>query len=244
MTSGWLRAGIVAIAVAGSVSPAGAQIVATVLGEDIPRSALPAGADGRERARRLLELAWPRIARHYIERQGLAATAAELAEIAAYHREFERRDRAQRARKLEELEQRLAAAGLEGEERRRLEAFRAVLVRLARRDAENDALPAPDPAQEAARYAPWVEAWKLDRALYERYGGVVALSPSGSSPHGARAALIAEYERQGLLRLPDARLREEVYALLEAPPSTVVAPHEVDFTPYWRRPIPPSYFPD
>lgn len=221
-----------------------AEIAATVLGEDIPRSALPAPEGGPERARKLLELAWPRLARHFIEENGLAATAAEIAEVARYHREFERRDRAQRARKLEELERRLAAGGLDEEERRRLEAFRAVLARLARRDAEDDALPAPDPAEKAARHAHEVEAWKLDRALYERYGGVVALSPSGASPHGARAALIAEYERRGLLRFPDARLRSSVYALLETRPATVLPPEQVDFTPYWRRPIPPSYYPD
>ena len=26
--------------------------------------------------------------------------------------------------------------------------------------------------------------------------------------------------------------------------SIVVPPDQVDFTPYWKRPIPPSYFPD
>lgn len=32
--------------------------------------------------------------------------------------------------------------------------------------------------------------------------------------------------------------------VLAARPSMVIAPGEVDFTPYWKRPIPPSYFPD
>lgn len=230
--------------VAAPFSLSAAEIAATVLGQDIPRSALPCTEDGAERARRLLELSWPRLARHYIEENGLAATAAEIAEVARHHREFERRDRAQRARKLEELEWRLAAGELEQEERRRLESFRAALARLAQRDAEDDARPAPDPAKKAARHAHEVEAWKLDRALYERYGGVVALSPTGASPHGARAALIADYERRGLLRFSDPHLRSSVYALLEARPTTIVPPEQVDFTPYWRRPIPPSYYPD
>ena len=86
--------------------------------------------------------------------------------------------------------------------------------------------------------------WKLNGAIYARYGGVVTLTGIGPWPHGARAALIADYERQGLLEFAEAGLREDVYAMLQQPPSMVVPPDLVDFTPYWKRPVPPSYFPD
>jgi len=226
------------------VAAQGPERAATVTGVVITRDELGAAPEGVARETRLLELIWPRIAGHYVARHGLAATAAELEAVLAYHREFERRDRAQRARKLEELDRRLATDNVGTEERTWLQEFQATLQRLALNDLEQDRMPPQDREQLHALLAQWVEMWKLNRALFERYGGVVALSRLGPSPHGARAALIADYERRGLLEFADAGLREGVYAMLEHPPSMVVPPDRVDFTPYWKRPIPPSYFPD
>lgn len=232
---------VLAAAVLGFQSPfARAEPVATVLGRDIDRAELAEAAP----ARALDALLWREISRHYVRQHGLTATAAELAEVAAYDREFERKDREQRGRKLEELNQRLAGDGVDEHQRSWLEEFRAVLARMARRDSRNDGLPPPDPAQQAERYAPLVEAWKLHRSLYARFGGVVGLTEAGQYPYGARAALFDDYERHSLLRVADPELRQAVLALLAAPPAMAVAPADVDFTPYWRRPIPSSYFPD
>jgi hypothetical protein len=55
---------------------------------------------------------------------------------------------------------------------------------------------------------------------------------------------MADYERRGLVRFPDPAQRERIFAWLNRRPSMVTRPEEVDFTPYWKRPIPPSYFPD
>jgi hypothetical protein len=226
--------------------PAAAQgpdRVATVTGVAITRGELAMGAPGVPSEARLVDLVWPRIASDYVARQGLAATPAEIEEAAAYHREFERRSRAQRARKLKELEERLAEPELAPEERERLEDFRATLQRLALRDEEQDSVPR-DPERLRVLLAPLVETWKLNRALYQRYGGVVALTEFGPSPVGARAALIADYERQGRLEFADSGLRERFYRVLQQPPGMVMPPGRVDFTPYWGRPIPPSYYPD
>jgi hypothetical protein len=225
------------------VAAQGPERVAIVTGVVITRDDL-AAPEGTAPETRLLELIWPHIARDYVARHGLAATLAEVEEALAYHREFERKDRAQRARKLEELDRRLTADGLGLEERTWLQEFQGTLRRLALYDSEQDQMPPQDREHPQALLALWVEMWKLNRAIYERYGGVVAPMEFGPSPHGARAALIADYERLGLLQFADAGLRERVYAMLEHPPSTVVPPDRVDFTPYWRRPIPPSYFPD
>lgn len=222
----------------------GAEGLATVLGQPIDRAELIGTTGEWEQARKFLDLVWTRVSRHYIEQHGLAASAADVSEAVAYHREFDSKDRAQRARKLEELNQRLAANGLGEKDRAHLEEFRAVLRRLAQRDAERDREPPPDAAQEGGLLAPWIEMWKLNRVLYARYGGVVALTRFGPNPQGAHLALIEEYERSGLIRFTDAGLREGLYARLAARPAMVVAPGEVDFTPYWRRPILPSYFPD
>jgi hypothetical protein len=234
-----LLAGMLSLPVAAQ----GPEAVATVAGVAITRGELVEGAHGLSDEARLLDLVWPRIAGDYVTRQGLTATPPELEEAAAYHREFERRSRIQRARKLKELEERLAEPELAPEERDRLEDFRGTLQRLAANDEARDSLP-QDPERLKALLAPLVEMWKMNRAIYERYGGVVALTEFGPWPHGARAALIADYERQGRLEFADAGLRDRFHAVLQQPPSMVVPPGRVDFTPYWKRPIPPSYYPD
>ena len=227
--------------------PLGAQAperVATVTGMAISRVDLAAGKDGISAEARLLELIWPRIASDYVAGHGLAASPAEIEEALAYHRAFERSDRAQRRRKLEELRERLAEPELAPEERARLEDFRATLQRLAQADEDRSGTSALSTPQRRALMGSWIETWKLNHALYERYGGVVGLSGWGPWPHGARAAVVADYERLGLLEFADAGLRVRLYALLRQPPPRAVPPDRVDFTPYWKRPIPPSYFPD
>lgn len=240
------RTGLLLAALLVPISPEtlGAEAAATVLTQVIVPDELDAAQSEEARDARLFELVWQRVARHYIEEKGLAATGAEIADVVDYHREFAARDRVQRARKLAELEQRLAAGGVKPEERERLEEFRRVLTRLSRHDAEQEQLPPPDPRQQGQLVTPWIEQWKLNKALYEHYGGVVALTDFGPDPHGARAAALADYEKRGLVRFADPEQRERIFAWLGRRPSMVVRPAEVDFTPYWKRPIPPSYFPD
>ena len=224
-----------------AIPAAAGDRVASVLGENIMRGQF-AQDDGRGPARRFAALIWPRIARHYIEGKGLVATPDELAELRAYDAAFEKKDRAQRARKLAELDQRLESNELNPEARAHVEDFRDTLRRLQQHDAQADALPKPDAAQHAAAYAPWIEMWKLNQALHEQYGGVVGLTSFGHDPQGARAALFADYEQQGLLIFYDEPLREQFFAMLAEKPRKVVKPGEADFTPYWKKPIPSSYF--
>jgi hypothetical protein len=215
-----------------------------VLDASITRGDLAAATDDRPRARKLLALMWDHLAPHYIASRGLGATDAEIAELAAYDRRFETKDRSQRTRKLGELDRRLRDDALSPDERAHLQEFRATLQRLARYDTERDKEPPADPERQAASYASWIEMWKMNRAIHEEYGGVVALTRFGPDPHGARAALLRDYEEQGLLSIADSALRAEVRETLAARPPAVVPPDQVDFTPYWKRPIPPSYFPD
>lgn len=224
--------------------PLAAEEVARVLGVPVDRSELAAPDEPGAELVRLYDRVWNGVSRHYIEENGLAATRQEIAEVLDYEREFARKDRAQRARKLADLGRQLATPGLPAAERSRLDEFRATLERLAHSDAVADSEPPPDPASEAARCARWVELWKLNRTLYARYGGVVALTRFGPFPHGARLALIEDYERRGLLQFPEPRLRERLFSLLTTPPAIPIAEEQVDFTPYWKRPIPSSYFPD
>ncbi len=220
----------------------GEHPVVNVLGETLTHDAV--APRGEPLAVQLAQFVHGRVLRHYVAQHGLTATAGELAELAKYQAEFERRDRAQRARKLVELEQRLASDALGKAERAHLEDFRATLKRLAAYEAEQDHKPRPDARERAAEFAPWIEMWKVHRALFERFGGAVGLLEFGHYPYGAWAALISDYERRGEIDFRDADVRERVMALFNMTPRILVPPDKVDFTPPWRKPIPSSYFPD
>lgn len=222
---------------------AAAEVVARVPGAEITRAELETAGDEPARVARFRDWVWASVSRHFIAEQGLSATAGDIAELQAYHREFERRDRLQRARKLEDLNRRLARDDLEADERAWLEEFRRVLTRMAECDAESGCA-APDADERTGLYEPWIEFWKANQALYEKYGGTVAATSSGPAAHGARVALIADYERRGLVQFFDPRLREQLFELMSRPPRLTVPPDRVDFTPYWKLPISPSYFPD
>ena len=86
---------------------AAVESAAKVLGAEITRDELEAAGDATARVARFRDRVWEKIYPHYIEERGLTATAGDIAELVAYHIEFERKDRLQRARKLEELNARL-----------------------------------------------------------------------------------------------------------------------------------------
>jgi len=195
-------------------------------------------------ARTLLRMLQNRAQRAYIARHRLQATDAEIEELRAYNRAFDAHDRNQRARKLRELDKRLKDEALSPDDRTRLQAFRTVLARLARYEADVDAgleqvEPVPD---EALKH--WVEQSKLDQALYRQYGGVVGVTPAGLYPHGARAALIVDYLAGCDCEFVDRRLEPRLRAELADSPRMIFKGASPDFTPFWKRAIAPSYMRD
>jgi hypothetical protein len=91
---------------------------------------------------------------------------------------------------------------------------------------------------------PWIELWKMHRALYEEYGGEVLLVEYGPYPKGAWLRLLADRELTGNLQFSDRTWRDRVFAQFGSVVGVRLQPGAVDFTPYWKIPIPPSYFPD
>ncbi len=195
-------------------------------------------------ARTVLQSLQGRAQRAYIVRHGLQATDAEIQALRSYNRAFEAHDRNQRARKLRELEARLSDVALSAEDRTRLQNFRAILVRLARYEADVDAgLEQIEPVPEEA-LKHWVERSKLDQALYRQYGGIVGVAASGLYPHGARAALVIDYLADCDCDFIDHRLEPRVRAALADSPRMVFRGAMPDFTPFWKRAIEPSYMRD
>ena len=223
-------------------SPAGAP-TAQVFG--VPFECRDAIADRTaDCASALLIQVRARVAQAFVAQYGLEATGAELARLQAYNRSFERHDRSQRARKLAELQTRLAAEGLAPSERERLEAFRTVLLRLAHYEADVDAGIEPRVVPDEQTLRGWIETAKLNAALYAKYGGTIGLAPYGPYAHGAMRMLIAEHVARGDIRILDAAVAARFFAALDAPPRLAHTGGEPDFTPFWERPIPPSYLSD
>lgn len=182
--------------------------------------------------------------RAYVEALGLGATESEIEAVFAYERAFRSHDRAQRSRKLVQLEERLASSTLENNERARLESFRTVLVRLARFDADVDeGVEQIDPLPREVAAA-WVEQAKLDAALQRRFGGVVGVRASGMYAHGARAEMLRRHLVGHRIEWFDSSFASQFERALDAPPAIVYRSESADFTPFWLRPIPPSYMLD
>lgn len=198
----------------------------------------PAGCAGG-----LLRYVRAEVARHFIARNGLEATVAELERLTDYNQAFAHHDRSQRKRKLAELAARLASDALDAGERARLEAFRAVLLRLAAYESDLDAgVETRAPIGEETLRG-WIETVKLNQALYARYGGTIGIETYGPYAHGAMRRLIVEHVEKGEVRILDVALAERFFAALDAPPRLAHTGGEPDFTPFWERPLVPSYLP-
>jgi len=83
-----------------------------------------------------------------------------------------------------------------------------------------------------------VRTWKIDKFIYEKYGGEVVFQQSNpQEPIGAYRAFLKEKEGLGSFRIIDERLRIAFWALYSADNSIVIPKDKVDFSrPWWRRP--------
>lgn len=193
----------------------------------------------RTEAPRWVDGVWVALLRLYVRQRHLEATDEELGEVAAYDAVFSRTDRERRSKKLLEVERRLTDAGLPEADRQQLLRFRDVLARLAAHEVAVDRGEAEAPPQADRREI--VEFWKANVDLHRRYGGIVTVMPFGHFAHGARLAWLADLEGAGAIVYGDDATRAAFLAAVSVP-GPVVRAGEEDFTPYWRRPIPPSYF--
>jgi hypothetical protein len=224
------------------------HVVATVLGRKITAGdigmkeklnltvAPPASCAADDPVSKFQEIAWKDIARHYMDAKGLNATAEELREMSDRMEKFAEEHRKQRERELPEVEAKLKSPGLSEEERKKLETRLKTLRFMAETDEWQAAHPEESRKALAAAHTPWVEAFKLDSALYREFGGAVAVTKFGQVPVGARAALLRKYEKESRLHIADKALEKRFWASWEEPPKWPAAPDKVDLTPFWKRP--------
>jgi len=195
--------------------------------------------DAAHSARLLKQRVEREAAQRFLRANQLEATEADLAAYAKFDREFRQADKVRRARDLERLEKELAAGIADPRRREQAESHRATLQQLAKRDAEMAGV-LPDEASQRRVWRPWIEGYKLNKALHDKYGGTVGITKFGPDPVGARASLLREHERNGDFSIADAALRSAFWAEVEKPPRMVAKPSDIDFGYYWLKPVDPA----
>lgn len=113
----------------------------------------------------------------YIEKSNLKATDEEIHELQGYQDRFMAQDRIKRQKKLVELDKKLEDPKLSSTEKEKTEKYRTTLLRLASRDKKQDEMNFK-PTAEYLRgiLVPWIEGWKFNKSVYEKYGGTVSVT--------------------------------------------------------------------
>jgi len=205
-----------------------AQEVARVFGTPVTAAQVnwKAGEPPAQAARQLRELVLKEVTPRFIAQHKLEATPEEVAAYARWEAEFKRGDEQRRRTRLEQLERELAAGSADPKKREE----RDLLLRLRNFDGQ---LPPPSPQVHAW----WIEAFKLKKALYEKYGGRVGITKWGPDPVGATEALLREHERRGELVILEAALAREFWeSLAREPRMPATKPEHIDFTYFWLKP--------
>lgn len=173
-----------------------------------------------------------------IAARNIGATNEELREIADYMERATASDRVRRSKDLQRFEQQLAEGGQSPQEQERIEKRLKTLRSLAEHDKRLETMPKPPADMLRMIHTPFVEAWKYHKAIHEEFGGVIASTKFGPDPVGAKAALASRLEQAGQLEITIPTLREAFWQNLRTAPRFAVEPDKVDFTPFWKLPLP------
>lgn len=186
-------------------------------------------------AEKLHNVIWIYITRDYIGRKKLQATDKEIEELLAYQKKFIKKDKADKRKELKEIRKKLKDPKLVDPGRKKLEERGKLLEDLERYSKYFQSKQEYTKEQKRGLYAPFVETWKLNRALYEQYGSTVTAGKYGQDPTGAKIALYREYEKIGLLKIMDKELEKEFWSLIQPRKKSIIPPEKVDFTPFWKK---------
>jgi hypothetical protein len=170
------------------------------------------------------------ILQDYVAKNNLKATDAEVQEFQISQERFMGEARARWQKESTELQERLRSDTLKPKEREDAKKRAATLAFNLQNETING-----DLSKEDLRsiYAPFIEAWKFNKSVYERYGGTVAITKFGPDPVEATKRLLKEYERDKKLEVCNPILRKSFWHRLSMRPHLVAEKNEVNFTPYW-----------
>ncbi len=159
---------------------------------------------------RLANRIWQEATGRFVDEQGLEPTAAELETFISF---FEAKNagrldefRAQR----EELRKKLARNDLPADERARLEQHLEPVEKLIAHELEerrkSETIPNYDERRRRARERVGkvtIRQWKVNKALYVKYGGRAIFQQAGSEPVDAYRAFAEELEKRNAVEILD-----------------------------------------
>lgn len=141
----------------------------------------------------------------YATDQGIAVKSEEITAYLARLEQDIEQDRKENEAQREEIERKLKAQDLPTDERKRLAAqLEALNELLAASDGAEDGAVANPEEDKAAREriaSSFIRQWKINRALYQQYGGRIVFQQGGPEPLDAYRTFLEEQEKQGSFKI-------------------------------------------
>lgn len=226
-----LACGLALLATAGPAAEQEAPVVALLFGEPIvaadldppgaSASALDAEALARARAEKLRVRVWHAVLEDYAGQREVDPTEAEIVSQIENTRRVTALLAAENEKRRAAIAVELATAELEASRRATLQQELGALDQVLAYDAERRA-GLTDPERSAARdqverrvAREWVRKWKLEKALFDDFGGRIAFQQAGWEPVDAYRALLQRYEANGAFTLPDPVWRPAIYGYFD-----------------------------
>ena len=152
----------------------------------------------------------------YAGKRGITVSDAEIdAYISRMTADMARDRREQEARR-DELARRLAASNLPAAEREKLESELEMASQMVENLAPETGATAEETSGiEAARReiaAAFILQWKINRALYEQYGGRIAFQQGGPEPIDAYRKFLEEHQKRGDFAIRNAQLEDAFWS--------------------------------
>jgi hypothetical protein len=136
------------------------------------------------------------------------ATDKEVKQYHAWSKEMNKEQRANFEQHREKLRSELKEPDLDEKKRAEREKELAVIENVLTKSEP----PAEEPDETDRRIArAMIVQWKLNNALYRRYGGRVIFQQAGAEPIDAYRDFLKEHEKQGSFKILDPQIRSEFW---------------------------------
>lgn len=187
---------------------------------------------------RLAAMIWQPLKKDFCKTHDCKAADKEIDEFHEALSRAEKESEREWRQRLVEIKEELRGNSLPEKKRDELDAEKQVLEKnlasIARETAEKEN---PDERKaEGSVERQFVEAWKLNRALYREYGGRVIFQQAGIEPIDAYRQFLQEHEKKGAFEILDPALRQEFWKYFTTMPHTYIDGDDADFeTPWWKK---------
>lgn len=180
---------------------------------------------------------WRAVSDRFAQENKLIASDAECEVFEKFQNNSMSKHREQWKRELADIELKLKSANLPEAQQQELQKNREMYLRLEKTQA---AMEQSSGIKEVQRKnsRQWVTWFKVDKALYEKYGGAVALTKFGLFPFEARRKLTEEHIRRGEIVFVDKTFAAQFWEDYQKPGRHLAKKEQIDFTPYWLKPLP------